>query len=355
MGEAESDPTVILSADDETASLPGHGGLPRGAAEKTRPDVLRTPKRLGELLGEDGVPTLEGPVLVSHAGNPAEELVRATVYPVASMIAGAAPRPERLEDELARFGVGRTSANDIVIDDLAVSKRHAAIVRHRGCRWSVVDEGSSNGTFVDARRLEVGRPVPLGVLTTIRFGPRARFAFMHPAAFSDYASSVRAEARRRGTALLRIPLPSLDRLSCDTARRTQPGGTFEPLAARIHKPPPGGTRRSAVRRRARRPAASRGRHALRGRRRGRAGAPRDRADQVRLREGRSRRRLRPRRARGRCLGLFSLRSRVVPGLRSCRRRHPEDLPHDARASRSVRASLHAAVEPCSTPCYVLDL
>jgi hypothetical protein len=233
-GDTDPEATTAFTFEDDTASfivVPKPGAV---AAEPTRADVLREPRRLGDLLGDEGVPTLEGPVLVSHAGNPADELLRAVVYPIASMAAGAAPAAFRLEDELARFGVGRTSANDIVIDDFTVSKRHASIVRHSANRWSVVDEGSSNGTFADSRKLDRGEPCALGVVTALRFGPRARFAFLHPTPFAEYAAFVRDEARRRSIARpLLPPILAPPQRPFDMVRKTQAGGTFEPLAARI--------------------------------------------------------------------------------------------------------------------------
>ena len=56
--------------------------------------------------------------------------------------------------------IGRNSINDITIDNLAVSDRHARIVR-RGEEFELSDEGSQNGTavngsFIDRRVLRAG-------------------------------------------------------------------------------------------------------------------------------------------------------------------------------------------------------
>jgi pSer/pThr/pTyr-binding forkhead associated (FHA) protein len=48
--------------------------------------------------------------------------------------------------------IGRNSANDITIDNLAVSDRHARIVRDK-TGYYVEDLGSTNGTFVDGRKI----------------------------------------------------------------------------------------------------------------------------------------------------------------------------------------------------------
>jgi hypothetical protein len=48
--------------------------------------------------------------------------------------------------------VGRVSGNALVIDDSFTSSNHAEIVRE-GDRWLVRDLGSTNGTFVNGRRV----------------------------------------------------------------------------------------------------------------------------------------------------------------------------------------------------------
>jgi pSer/pThr/pTyr-binding forkhead associated (FHA) protein len=53
------------------------------------------------------------------------------------------------KDEIA---IGRNSANDIAIDNLAVSDRHARIVRDKS-GYFLEDLGSTNGTFADGRRI----------------------------------------------------------------------------------------------------------------------------------------------------------------------------------------------------------
>lgn len=42
-----------------------------------------------------------------------------------------------------------------------VSRRHARLA-HDGTRWTVEDLGSTNGTWVDGRRIEPGTPCPIG-------------------------------------------------------------------------------------------------------------------------------------------------------------------------------------------------
>ena len=67
--------------------------------------------------------------------------------------------------------VGRTENNDIVVDDVSVSKFQAFIRIVDGVP-TLLDADSSNGTFVDDQRLpgRRGDPVPLKVGSRVRFG-----------------------------------------------------------------------------------------------------------------------------------------------------------------------------------------
>ena len=51
------------------------------------------------------------------------------------------------------MGLGRDSSNLIQVHDTEVSRRHAEI-RREGDAYTVVDLGSSNGTFVNGERVE---------------------------------------------------------------------------------------------------------------------------------------------------------------------------------------------------------
>ncbi len=49
--------------------------------------------------------------------------------------------------------VGRGQESDIFLDDVTVSRRHAVLVDNGG-RFSIEDQGSLNGTFVNRQRIE---------------------------------------------------------------------------------------------------------------------------------------------------------------------------------------------------------
>lgn len=66
--------------------------------------------------------------------------------------------------------IGRLSTNKLIIDDPAVSRVHARIVR-QGARVLVEDIGSLAGTFVNGRRIEA--PTALADGDEIVVGPMA--------------------------------------------------------------------------------------------------------------------------------------------------------------------------------------
>lgn len=68
-----------------------------------------------------------------------------------------------------RIVLGRSKSADVRLPDVSVSSRHATI-RERGGDYLLMDEGSTNGTFVDGRRLSPGSPVLLQGKTLVRLG-----------------------------------------------------------------------------------------------------------------------------------------------------------------------------------------
>lgn len=67
-----------------------------------------------------------------------------------------------------RIRIGRRPENDLVVEDLAVSRVHAMLLRQEDGSVVLEDAGSGNGCFVDGQRVEdrialpAGRPVRLG-------------------------------------------------------------------------------------------------------------------------------------------------------------------------------------------------
>lgn len=79
--------------------------------------------------------------------------------------------------------VGRTSNNDLVIDDVSVSRFHAYFAHDDAAgQWQLVDAGSKNGTWVKGEKLEAKKPVILGQEAVVRFGD-VEVTFYMPNAF----------------------------------------------------------------------------------------------------------------------------------------------------------------------------
>ena len=53
----------------------------------------------------------------------------------------------------ARTVIGRSPDCDVFLDDVTVSRRHAVLVDEGG-RFSIEDQGSLNGTFVNRARID---------------------------------------------------------------------------------------------------------------------------------------------------------------------------------------------------------
>jgi pSer/pThr/pTyr-binding forkhead associated (FHA) protein len=71
--------------------------------------------------------------------------------------------------DVPRIVIGRSRGSDVRVPDPSVSSRHATI-RQRGSEYLLLDEGSTNGTFIDGHRLSPGSPVLLGHKTSVRIG-----------------------------------------------------------------------------------------------------------------------------------------------------------------------------------------
>jgi hypothetical protein len=98
----------------------------------------------------------------------------------------------RLERDITH--IGRGLAADLRLDDDRVSRRHAIIVR-RGADTHLLDDRSSNGTFVNGRRILDAR---LGDGDLIRVGPVAlRYVELPDAVSTPEPASAGLRAARR--------------------------------------------------------------------------------------------------------------------------------------------------------------
>jgi pSer/pThr/pTyr-binding forkhead associated (FHA) protein len=73
--------------------------------------------------------------------------------PYVAVFAPGAGEPRRYPLSDATVSFGRSSGNDVCIDDPNVSRRHCTLSRADG-RWVLHDLGSTNGTWLDAARVK---------------------------------------------------------------------------------------------------------------------------------------------------------------------------------------------------------
>ena len=69
-----------------------------------------------------------------------------------------------------RIGVGRGTDNDLHINDKSVSKIHAALVMNKEGTLLVSDTGSTNGTFINGRRIAYGEARQIEEGDVVGFG-----------------------------------------------------------------------------------------------------------------------------------------------------------------------------------------
>ena len=92
--------------------------------------------------------------------------------------------------------LGSEESNDLIVNESSVSRRHASFRQHRS-KWQVLDIGSSNGTYLEDRRITEWTTLRDG--QELRFGG-TRFVFRTGRA-SVAGSSGRAPARKLGSRL----------------------------------------------------------------------------------------------------------------------------------------------------------
>ena len=87
--------------------------------------------------------------------------------------------------------VGRSETSDLVFQNKLVSRQHAYfVVSPRGQKSLLVDMGSTNGTFVNTRRLKPNDPCQLSAGDEILFGYEVRLVYFPSRAFSKFLRQI---------------------------------------------------------------------------------------------------------------------------------------------------------------------
>jgi pSer/pThr/pTyr-binding forkhead associated (FHA) protein len=127
--------------------------------------------------------------------------------PLLTVVSGTASGQEVKLSDQRRITIGRSSDNDVVIDDPAVSRHHAEVAFESGMS-TVHDLGSSNGTIVDGERVMQGNLV---AGTSIKIG-NSLIEFRSPSAAAPSANSTQAPVQQRASdptgTVVRTPKPS---------------------------------------------------------------------------------------------------------------------------------------------------
>jgi pSer/pThr/pTyr-binding forkhead associated (FHA) protein len=85
-------------------------------------------------------------------GHPAIEDLR-IAGPALVVRSGGGRAGETFTPQGERTTIGRSPDCGVFLDDVTVSRRHAVLTEHDG-RFTIEDQGSLNGTFVNRRRVE---------------------------------------------------------------------------------------------------------------------------------------------------------------------------------------------------------
>jgi hypothetical protein len=110
-------------------------------------------------------------------------------YQSVQLVMRAGPNPGKtFSIEKNEVFIGRDIANDVLINDAEVSRRHARISIQAG-NYVIEDLGSTNGTFVNGQKLAVPRVLRVG--DTVMFGENVSLTF-EMAAYDPNATVISA-------------------------------------------------------------------------------------------------------------------------------------------------------------------
>ena len=117
----------------ETANYCSKCGALLGSQERSEQTQSFSPEERDEVLERLGDVGVKGPALVVRSGG--------------------GRSGETFAPQGDRTTIGRSPDCGVFLDDVTVSRRHAALVRREG-GWQIEDLGSLNGTFVNRKRVD---------------------------------------------------------------------------------------------------------------------------------------------------------------------------------------------------------
>ncbi len=135
--------------------------------------------------------------------------------------------------------IGRILGNDVVLPDIEkrVSSKHARLERAGG-GWKIVDLGSTNGTFLNDRRLDAQTPAAVNDGDRISIGPfQLRVVLQEEVVEGPDATAVAVDVPRLAAGLA-ANLPSLWARMAGEAPEARQAAVREALRAAVEKLPP---------------------------------------------------------------------------------------------------------------------
>ena len=127
-----------------------------------RTDLFGPPKRQADLASAEQKP-------VGSAKPQQSAAAVSTEGGLASRVVVTAGPKEGLDIELLpeeQFTIGRSGDSSLVLRDDVTSTHHARLMLWNE-QWMIQDLDSTNGTFVDSKRVSIPTPVPLNTPVTI--------------------------------------------------------------------------------------------------------------------------------------------------------------------------------------------
>jgi hypothetical protein len=89
--------------------------------------------------------------------------------------------------------IGRSPDNDIVVYNKMVSRRHAyLLLNHREKRCSLIDIGSTNGTFLNGTKITPHEEYHLAEADEISIGPETKVVYFSSKAFHTFLSELKS-------------------------------------------------------------------------------------------------------------------------------------------------------------------
>ncbi|HEY3285769.1 MAG TPA: FHA domain-containing protein [Gemmatimonadaceae bacterium] len=217
-------PAPVMAPPVPPTPAPTPVAAPVAAAPAAPPKVPEVALDLESAIASAAVPT--PPVPSAHAPSaptPVAATPAAPKAPASAAPAGRAPlatleivnegplKGTKFEIHSALTNVGRGAHNDIVLNDESVSDSHAKIQRREN-GWFIVDQESTNGTYVGGRRVQGEHRVEGA--PDVRFGG-IKMTFRPVAVAGDEAGGTRAiaavsvdQARKSTVAKPAAPVPA---------------------------------------------------------------------------------------------------------------------------------------------------